>query len=187
MRFLILALSLAAAASAAAPKIAWAPKSDKGFDQAMESRKFVMQVFVKPRCPECGLLEKAALKDEDVLTILADRFVAIRSDLSRPDGKADAENYGVEVFPTILFFDSKGALIEGATLQGTIPSEALLRQLLDITSGKGVQAPGGSAQIHATGQAIQGAAPSGTGWSKPDTTAKIAPPPLPDTAVPAAP
>lgn len=185
MKSLILALSLSCAASAAAPRVAWAPKSDKGFDQAMENGRFVMQVFVKPRCPECGLLEKSALKDEDVLTILSDRFVAIRSDLARADGRADAENYGVETFPTILFFTSKGAPIESATLDGTITSEILLRRLLEITSEK---APGtGASQIQATGQAVQGATPSGSGWSRPDTSSRIAPPPLPDTAAPAAP
>ncbi len=186
MKSLFFALSLAVVAGAAAPQITWAPKSDKGFDQAMESGKFVMQVFVKPRCPECGLLEKSALKDEDVRTLLSERFVAIRSDLARPDGKADAENYGVETFPTILFFNAKGAQIESATLQGTITTEKLLRQLLDIGSDKSGQG-GGSSQIQATGQAVQGATPSGSGWSRPDTTARIAPPPLPDTAAPAAP
>jgi len=177
---------LAAAVGAAAPKIAWAPKSDRGFDQAMEQRRFVLQLFVKPKCPECALLERTALQDPDVVSLIGDRFVAIRSDLSRPDGKSDAENYGVETFPTLLFFNARGEQIDGASLVGPVGGSDLLQHLVNITSGKfGQETVKG--QISTTGQAVVGASPSGTSWSKPDTASKIAPPPLPDTAAPATP
>lgn len=186
MRTLLVLATVCAVAGAAAPRIDWAPKSDRGFDQAMEQRKFVLQVFVKPKCAECALLDRTAFKDPDVLEFLAEKFVAIRSDLARPDGRADAENYGIEVYPTVLFFNAKGEQIEGATLTGQLGSSEFLQHLVNVSNGKFGQAPG-PALIQATGQATTATAPSTSGWSRPDTSATIAPPPLPDTAAPGAP
>jgi len=178
----MLLLALAFTSGAATPKINWAPKSDRGFDQAMEQGKFVLQLFVQPRCPECGLFEKTALKDPDVAAMIEDHFVAIRSDVGKPEGKADAENYAVETFPTILFFNSRGQQIDAAMLKGATPTADFLKQLLDITSGKFAQ-QGTKGLLLTTGEAVRGAtASTTTTWSKPDTSAKIAPPPLPDTS-----
>ena len=186
MRTLLVLATACAIAGAAVPKISWAPKSDKGFDQAMEQRKFVLQVFVKPKCAECALLERTSLKDPDVLELIEERFVAIRSDLAKPDGRTDAENYGIETFPTILFFNAKGEQIEGATLAGQLGASEFLQHLVNVSTGKFEQAPA-PALIPATGQATTATPPSTSGWSRPDTAATIAPPPLPDTAAPSAP
>lgn len=185
--FFLLATILATG-TASAQKIAWAPKSDKGFDQAMEQGKFVLQFFVKPKCAECALLERTVFKDPDVASYLGERFIAIRSDASTPNGKIDAENYGIETFPSILFFNSRGELIEHASVTGTLGANEFLQHILNVTSGKldgaPAQAPG---QVQATAKAVTAAPPPATTWSKPDTTKKIAPPPLPDTTAPAAP
>lgn len=186
MRTLLVLATACAIAGAAVPKISWAPKSDKGFDQAMEQRKFVLQVFVKPKCAECALLDRTVFKDPDVLEFLDEKFVAIRSDIARPDGRADAENYGVEVFPTILFFNAKGEQVEGATLTGQLGPSEFLQHVVNVSNGKFGQAPA-PGLISATGQATTATAPSTSGWSRPDTSATIAPPPLPDTAAPTAP
>lgn len=186
MRILLVLATTCAIAGAAAPRIDWAPKSDRGFDQAMEQRKFVLQVFVKPKCAECALLERTVFKDPDVLEFLAEKFVAIRSDVAKPDGRTDAENYGVEDFPTVLFFNAKGEQVEGATLTGQLGADEFLQHLVNVASGKFGQAAA-PALIPATGQATTATAPSSSGWSRPDTTATIAPPPLPDTAAPRAP
>lgn len=186
MRTLLVLAIACAVAGAAAPKIEWAPKSDRGFDQAMEQRKFVLQVFVKPKCAECALLDRTVFRDPDVVEFLAEKFVSIRSDLARPDGRADAENYGIEVFPTVLFFNSRGEQVEGATLTGQLGPDEFLQHLVNVASGRFGQAPA-PALIPATGQATTATAPSASGWSRPDTSATLAPPPLPDTAAPAAP
>lgn len=184
----ILLATLLATGTASAQKVAWAPKSDKGFDQAMEQGRFVLQFFVKPKCAECALLERTVFKDPDVTSYLGERFVAIRSDASTPNGKIDAENYGIETFPSILFFNSRGELIEHASLTGTLSPNEFLQHILNVTSGKlGGTDNTSSGQIQATAKPVTAAPPPATAWSRPDTTKKIAPPPLPDTTAPAAP
>lgn len=182
----ILLVSLIAG-NAAAQKVVWSPKSDKGFDQAMEERKFVLQYFMKPKCTECALLDRTVFKDPDIVNYLEERFVSIRSDIGSANGKIDAENYGVETYPSILFFNSKGEQIERATMTGIIGPNEFLQHLLNVTTGKFEQATAATSQIQATGKAVTEAVPQGTAWSKPDTSAKIAPPPLPDTTAPKAP
>jgi len=177
--FILLATLLAG--NAFAQKVTWAPKSDQGFDQAMEERRFILQFFVKPKCAECALLERTVFKDPDITSFIAERFIAIRSDYATPNGKNDAENYGIETFPTVLFYNSRGELIERATLAGSVGSDEFLQHILNVTAGK-FQTQAVQDQISTTGQAVKTAPPSSTSWSKPDTTAKIVPPPLPDTA-----
>ncbi|MCB9497291.1 MAG: thioredoxin family protein [Fibrobacteria bacterium] len=186
MKTIHLLVALLAVAATAATRVQWAPKSDKGFDQAMESGKFVLQLFVEPKCPECGLFEKTAFRDEDVLTLLESRFVSIRSNVATSEARADAENYGVETYPTVLFFNSKGEQIHEASLQGASTSAEFLRHLLDVTTGKFEKASIQSG-VQATGTAVEGAKPTSGGWSRPDTSASIEPPPLPDTASQASP
>lgn len=185
--FLLIA-TLLATGSASAQKIAWAPKSDKGFDQAMEQGRFVLQFFVRPKCADCALLERTVFKDPDITSYLGERFVAIRSDASTPNGRIDAENYGIETFPSILFFNSRGELIEHATVSGMLGSSEFLQHILNVTSGKFSEgAVASTGQVQATAQAVAAPPPAATAWSKPDTTKTIAPPPLPDTTAPAAP
>lgn len=186
MRTLLVLATLCTVVGAASPSISWAPKSDRGFDQAMEQSKFVLQVFVKPKCAECVVLDRTSFKDRDVLELLAEKFVAIRSDMAKTDGRTDAENYGIEVFPTILFFNAKGQQIESATLTGQLGADEFFQHLVNVSTGKFDRAAG-PALISTTGQATTATAPSTSGWSRPDTSATIAPPPLPDTAAPAIP
>lgn len=181
MKAVLILLATVLAGNAAAQKVAWAPKSDRGFDKAMEERRFVLQFFVKPKCAECALLDRTVFKDPDITTYLDEKFVAIRSDFATPSGRTDAENYGIETFPTIQFFNSRGELIDRATLVGPVDSNDFLKHILNVTAGV-FSTPSGPSQITATGQAVKSAPPSNTAWSKPDTTAKIVPPPIPDTA-----
>lgn len=183
--FILLAALLAGTASA--QRIAWIPSSDKGFDQAMEEGRYVLQFFVKPKCAECALIERTVFKDPDVVDYLAERFVSIRCDKASPKGRLDAENYGIENFPSILFYNSRGVLIEHATLTGIVGSSEFLQHILNVTSGKFEQPAASTTQIQATGHAVKVEPARGTAWSKPDTTATIVPPPLPDTAVKTAP
>lgn len=183
--FILLACLLAG--NAAAQKVAWSPKSDKGFDQAMEERKFVLEYFTKSRCTECALLERTLFKDPDIVDYLNERFVSIKSDIASPNGKTDAENYGVETYPSILFFNSRGEQIERATLVGVLGANEFLQHLLNVTAGKFDPGTAATSQVLTTGKAVDAPVSQGTAWSKPDTSARIAPPPLPDTTTPTAP
>lgn len=187
MKVLFVLLAGLLASNAAAQKVAWSPKSDKGFDQAMEERKFVLQYFTKARCTECALLDRTVFKDPDIVNYLDERFVSIRSDIGSPNGKIDAENYGVETYPSILFFNSKGELIEKATMVGVLGANEFLQHLLNVTTEKFDHGTAPTSQIQVTGKGVDAPISQGTAWSKPDTSIRIAPPPLPDTTSPTVP
>lgn len=187
MRTAFILLAALFAGSASAQKISWIPSSDKGFDQAMEEGRYVLQFFVKPKCAECALVERTVFKDPDVVDYIADRFVSIRCDQATPKGRLDAENYGIDNFPSILFYNSRGELIEHATLTGNVEPNDFLKHILNVTTGKFEQPSSSTSQIQATGQAVKAEPARATAWSKPDTTTTIVPPPLPDTAAKTAP
>jgi thiol-disulfide isomerase/thioredoxin len=185
MKLSSLALSgllLVTAAVAAPQQFRWAPTSDRGFDQAIENGKYIVQFFTEPRCAPCAKMERILMRDPEMASLVRQDFVAIRSDASLPEGAKDASNYGVEDFPTLLFFDRHGKQLEGATLQGVPDAAEIYQRFSDVSAGTfdiGKALPSTPSSGTSLPIQLELAIPASTGYSRPDTTRSIAPPPVP--------
>lgn len=168
-------LALAGALTAAPPaKIAWTTSTDRGFDLARSGNRSIVQLFTKPRCTDCQKLEREIARDTALAGLIERGFIAIRSDAATPDGRSEAENAGVETWPTVLFFTPRGKPILAATLEAPFPIDTLRERLAAIAEGRFAPA--------AVPAAPTSAVPASSGgWSLPDTSRQIVAPPVPDT------
>jgi len=127
--------------SAKAAGIAWMGYTE-GMEKSRSTGKPVMVDFFTTWCKYCVLLEDTTYKDPGIISTLNDNFIAIKVNA---EGSAEvvekgkkmterdlAASYKVTGFPTIWFFDGKGAPI------GPLPgynSAADFKPVLDYISG----------------------------------------------------
>ncbi len=91
----------------------WIGDEAAGFVAATESGKPVMMDFWAEWCAACIELDHKTYNQDEILQ-LADRFVAVKMDMTRRSPENDAINrkYGVVGMPTVIFFDSQGNELE---------------------------------------------------------------------------
>jgi hypothetical protein len=144
------ALLLSAAPLAAAPAdgaaVEWTGWSDAAFSRAGAEKRLVLLDLGAVWCHWCHVMEETTYRDPRVVSLLAERFVAVRVDQdSRPDLSNRYEEYG---WPATIIFDARGT--ELVKFAGYIPPErmvSLLRAVVaDPTPGPSArQAPAGAA------------------------------------------
>ena len=93
-----------------------------------QGKKVVMVDFYTDWCGWCRKLDETTYADPAVQSTLK-QMVTVKLDAER-DGHADAEHYGVEGFPTVLFLDARG--VEVARIPGYLPPGEFLDQLNEI-------------------------------------------------------
>jgi thioredoxin-related protein len=98
---------------------------------AAEQSKLIFVEFHTEWCSWCRRLETETLTDREVRSEL-DRMVAIRLD-AEGEGIADAERFGIESYPTMLFLDSTGAELE--RIVGYLPPDKLVKEIQRISAG----------------------------------------------------
>ena len=116
-------------ASSGSSPVAWERNLARALTRASgEGKKVVMVDFYTDWCGWCKKLDETTLADPAVQASLR-QVVSVKLDAER-DGRADAERYGVEGFPTVLFLDSRGT--EVARIPGYLPPGEFLEELNDI-------------------------------------------------------
>jgi thiol:disulfide interchange protein len=116
-------------AASGASAVAWEKDLAAALGRAgAEGKKVVMVDFYTDWCGWCRKLDETTLADPAVQSTLK-RLVAVKLDAER-GGRRDAEHYGVEGFPTVLFLDVKGA--EVARIPGYLPPGEFLEELNDV-------------------------------------------------------
>ncbi len=95
--------------------------------------KRVMVDFYADWCTSCKEFEETTFKDETVKTAM-DAFVLVQVDVTANDdaSKAITKKFGIFGPPAILFFDTKGQLMEESTTVGFKGSEDFLTHLKAI-------------------------------------------------------
>ncbi len=108
--------------------VAWEKDLAVALSRAGSERKVVMIDFYTDWCGWCKKLDETTYADPAVQSTLK-RLVTVKLDAER-GGRADAEHYGVEGFPCVLFLNAQG--IEVARIPGYLPPGEFLEEVKGI-------------------------------------------------------
>lgn len=73
--------------------------------KAKDEKKLVLADLSAIWCPSCRKLDKVVLSDENVKTLINDKFVFSRIEFESDEGAAFMETYKVKGFPTLVVID----------------------------------------------------------------------------------
>jgi uncharacterized protein len=125
---IILAGGVGAVAAEPAGSIAWQGWSNYAFGQAQRENKFVILDLEAVWCHWCHVMDATTYRDQRVIDLLKDRFIAVRVDQdSRPDLANRYEDYG---WPATVIYAADGTEI--VKKQGYIPPDGMVRLLLAV-------------------------------------------------------
>lgn len=113
--------------------INWHRGYETGWQVARERKAPVFIDFTADWCAACKELDRAVFSSPGVQKE-AERFVAIRLDVTRP-AQADEElmaRFRVMGLPAVLFFDSQGQLLDNPRIAGFIPPEKFLEMMIRV-------------------------------------------------------
>src|SRR5690242_8914075 len=110
-------------------RIAWLSWSAEAFARAARERKPVLLSITAAWCQACDEMDRTTYVDDDVVSLIRDRFVAIRVDTDRrPDIN---ERYNLGGWPTTAFLTADGDLLGGGTFVTVDRMPAVLQQVID--------------------------------------------------------
>lgn len=89
--------------------VAWVYSLDEGLKQAQGSQKPLMVDFFTDWCGWCQKLDRDVYTNPEIVKLSAS-FVCVKVDGEKY--RADAQKYGVNGFPTIVFMKANGEVIE---------------------------------------------------------------------------
>ncbi|MFT6921212.1 MAG: thioredoxin-related protein [Crocinitomicaceae bacterium] len=75
-------------------------------------------------CGPCKWMAKTTFKDAAVATFMTENFISFKMDMEKGEGIEFAKKNEVRVYPTLLYFDSKGEFIHRAA--GALKAEAFI-------------------------------------------------------------
>ena len=130
---LAVGLALAAVACGARDERPWFRGDvDAALAAAADADRLVMVEFYTEWCVWCRRLEEVTFRDAQVVAEL-ERMVPIRLD-AEGRGRAAAERYGVDRYPTVVFLDATGS--EVGRILGFLPPERFIGELVRIREGR---------------------------------------------------
>ncbi|CAM2066515.1 Thioredoxin fold domain-containing protein [Sulfidibacter corallicola] len=111
---------------------------EKALEKAGQEKKVVFIDFFTTWCGPCKMMDRNTFKDAKLIDWMKKNAVAIKVDCDR--NKKVATKYGANSYPTLMFLDAKGEILETAV--GFRDAEALLalgeRVLKGETGAKGI-------------------------------------------------
>ena len=96
----------------------------EGLEKAKVENKLLFVDCYTTWCGPCKILKQYTFKDATLGDYMKDNYVALAIDMETSEGVILAKKYGIEAYPTLLFLDKYGRVVN---LQvGAIGAEALL-------------------------------------------------------------
>lgn len=83
-------------------------------------------------CHWCKHLDKTTLRDANVVSYLNKNFITIRTDMEEGEGKKLAQKYQVSSYPTLLFVNSAGKVID--KVNGYLNASKFQKELQKVKS-----------------------------------------------------
>lgn len=84
----------------------------QSLEQAKENDQMVFMVFHAEWCGVCTKLKKNTLPDQEVGKVYNQNFINLSVDIEKGEGEKLKERFGVKRFPTMLFVNANGEVIE---------------------------------------------------------------------------
>jgi len=94
------------------------------FEKAKNENKLVFVDCYTTWCGPCKILKKYTFRDANLGDYMKDNYVSLAIDMETAEGQALAKKYGIEAYPTLLFLDKYGRVVNHQV--GGIGAEALL-------------------------------------------------------------
>jgi uncharacterized protein len=115
--------------------VAWLPWNEDVFARAARERKPVLLSITAAWCQACREMDRTTYMNEQVATVIRDRFVAIRVDADqRPDIN---ERYNLGGWPTTAFLTAAGELLGGGTFVSVERMPGVLQQVIEAIATRG--------------------------------------------------
>ncbi len=102
-------------------------KSESLYKAKIEAKKSGKQIFADcytAWCLPCKIMDKNIFTNDSVADFYNENFVNMKVDMESDSGKILAKKYTVESYPTFLYFDSEGKLLQKAV--GKVGSSEIL-------------------------------------------------------------
>ncbi|MGC8915840.1 MAG: thioredoxin family protein [Thermoanaerobaculum sp.] len=113
----------------AASAVTWEPSVGHALAKASAEGKLVMVDFYTDWCRWCRRLDETTLADPQVGATLREGFVAVRLN-AEAEGKEEADRFGVDSYPTLVFLDSRGQ--EVYRISGYLEPRDFLAELSNV-------------------------------------------------------
>ncbi|MEN6614554.1 MAG: cytochrome c biogenesis protein CcdA [Armatimonadota bacterium] len=112
----------------------WQPYKPISIESAAKSGKPSMLDFTAKWCGVCKELEHGPFSDSKVISAATrfDKFRVDGTDQSDPIMLGAVKRYGVQGFPTVIFFDSSGKEVKSARIVGFVSSKEMARRMSEI-------------------------------------------------------
>ncbi|MCU0468784.1 MAG: thioredoxin family protein [Arcicella sp.] len=95
-----------------------------GLEKAKAENKLIFVDCYTTWCGPCKMLKQYTFKDANLGDYMKENYVCLAIDMEKPEGMAIAKKYGIEAYPTLLFLDKYGRVVNHQV--GGIGAEALL-------------------------------------------------------------
>jgi len=110
----------------------WYKNYKKAFKIAQKNNKLVMIDISKHNCSACEYMREMVFNNNEVKTILKNKFVLVKYYSNEVPKKFRSEYFNFA--PTILFYNKNGKLID--EIYGASPYKKFLNELTKIIKGK---------------------------------------------------
>ncbi len=99
----------------------------EALDKARKEKKAVFVDCFTSWCGPCKMMSSKVFPDKRAGDYFNPRFVSIKIDMEKGEGKALAAKWQVRAFPTYLILDDRGKVVY--TTRGYIPAEELIKRM----------------------------------------------------------
>lgn len=96
----------------------------EGLEKAKAENKLLFVDCYTTWCGPCEILKKYTFKDSNLGDYMKGNYVSLAIDMETTEGVILAKKYGIEAYPTLLFLDKYGRVVNHQV--GGIGAEALL-------------------------------------------------------------
>ncbi|PWK28337.1 thioredoxin-like protein [Arcicella aurantiaca] len=95
-----------------------------GLEKAKNENKLIFVDCYTTWCGPCKVLKQYTFKDANLGDFMKQNYICLAIDMEKPEGMTIAKRYGIEAYPTLLFLDKYGRVVNHQV--GGIGAEALL-------------------------------------------------------------
>lgn len=96
----------------------------EGLEKAKAENKLLFVDCYTTWCGPCKFMRINTFTDTNLGNYMKDKYVSMAIDMEQPEGMIIAKKYGIEAYPTLLFLDKYGRVVNYQV--GGIGAEALL-------------------------------------------------------------
>ncbi|MES2519928.1 MAG: thioredoxin family protein [Bacteroidota bacterium] len=96
----------------------------QGLEKAKAENKLIFVDCYTTWCGPCKIMKTYAFRDIILGDFMKENYICLAIDMEKPEGITLAKRYGVEAYPTLLFLDKYGRVVNHQV--GGIGAEALL-------------------------------------------------------------